>query len=107
MPHSIIEAFASGLPVVTTRAGGIPYIVEHERNGLLVPTDDADALADAVLRVLDDDGLVERLIAEGQRDCHELYSWQAAHHRWSALYRQLSARGARSSAAYAEPGVPQ
>ena len=35
MPNSIIEAFACGLPVVTSRAGGIPYVVEHERNGLL------------------------------------------------------------------------
>jgi hypothetical protein len=53
MPNSIIEAFACGLPVVTSRAGGIPYVVEHERNGLLVDCGDHDALAQ---QLADQDG---------------------------------------------------
>ena len=54
MPNSIIESFACGLPVATTRAGGIPYVVEHERNGLLVDCGDHAGLAAAALRLLDD-----------------------------------------------------
>jgi glycosyltransferase involved in cell wall biosynthesis len=92
MPHSIIEAFSSGLPVVTTNAGGIPYIVEDGRNGLMVPTDQPGALAAAVLRVLGDSGLSQRLITEGQRDCEEHYSWYAAQRSWRQLYMRLAGR---------------
>ena len=63
LPRVIMEAFARGRPVVATRAGGIPDIVEHERNGLLVPSDDAEALADAIVAVLTDRELAERLAA--------------------------------------------
>jgi L-malate glycosyltransferase len=49
---SILDAFASGLPVVATKAGGIPEIVEHRVNGLLAETGDAQALADMVESML-------------------------------------------------------
>jgi glycosyltransferase involved in cell wall biosynthesis len=89
MPNSIIEAFACGLPVATTRAGGIPYVVEHERNGLLVDCGDHEALAAAALRLLDDDALAQRVIAAGLRDVEQMYSWSSVSHRWAALYRRL------------------
>jgi len=89
MPNSIIEAFACALPVVTTRAGGIPYVVEHERNGLLVDCGDHAALAAAALRLLDDPKLAERLVVEGLRDVDQQYTWAAVSHRWAALYRRL------------------
>jgi glycosyltransferase involved in cell wall biosynthesis len=109
MPNSIIEAFACGLPVVTSRAGGIPYVVEHERNGLLVDCGDHDALARAALRLLDDPALAERLIAEGLRDVDRLYTWEAVGDRWAALYRRLvdapSAARARSDEGVAHAPV--
>ena len=89
MPNSIIEAFACGLPVVTSRAGGIPYVVEHERNGLMVDCRDPDALAASALRLLDDPALAQRLIAEGLRDVNEHYTWGAVSDRWATLYREL------------------
>lgn len=91
MPNSIIEAFACGLPVVTSRAGGIPYVVEHERNGLMVDCGDHEALAAAALRVLEEPALAQRLIAEGLRDVGEQYTWEAVSDRWAALYRRLAA----------------
>jgi glycosyltransferase involved in cell wall biosynthesis len=90
MPNSIIEAFACGLPVVTTRPGGIPYVVEHERNGLLVDCGDHEALAASALRLLGDPALAERLIAEGLRDVQERYSWEAVRDQWAALYHGLA-----------------
>src|SRR5205807_623617 len=51
-PVSILEAFASGLPVVTTAAGDIPAMVSDGRSGLLVPVEDAAAMARAVLSLL-------------------------------------------------------
>jgi glycosyltransferase involved in cell wall biosynthesis len=99
MPNSIIEAFACGLPVVTTRAGGIPYIVDHERNGLLVDCDDHAALAAAALRLLDDSALAQRLIAAGLDDVEQRYTWSAVGERWSALYRRLAGAGASGAEA--------
>jgi glycosyltransferase involved in cell wall biosynthesis len=90
MPHSIIEAFSAGLPVVTTSAGGIPYIVEDGRNGLMVEPDRPGQMAAAVLRVLREPELAQKLIAEGASDCERLYSWSAARSGWRELYSRLA-----------------
>ncbi len=96
MPGSIIEAFAAGLPVVSTSAGGIPYIAEHGRTALLVPPGDATALAACALQVLREPGLAERLTSEARRECQERYTWEAVAPRWLALYADVnSARGGR------------
>ena len=60
-----LEAQASGRPVVTTRHGGIPEFVEPDGSALLVEEDDADNLAAALIRVLTDHALAERLAARG------------------------------------------
>jgi glycosyltransferase involved in cell wall biosynthesis len=61
----IPQAFATGKPVVASRVGGIPELVTHEENGLLVPPADNDALAGAMLRVLEDPALSARLASAG------------------------------------------
>jgi glycosyltransferase involved in cell wall biosynthesis len=61
LPRAAVEAFTRGRPVVGSAAGGIPDIVKPERNGLLVPPGDAERLADALVRVLSDRELAERL----------------------------------------------
>ncbi|HTM52897.1 MAG TPA: glycosyltransferase [Pirellulales bacterium] len=66
-PRTLVEARAFGCPVVATRAGGIPSSVEHDRNGLLVEPNDSPGLADAISRILSDETLRQRLIAEGLR----------------------------------------
>ena len=91
MPHCLIEAFAAGLPVVTTGAGGIPYIVEDGRNGLLVAIDDPEALANAVLGLLGDQDFAQALVAAGVSDCGARYAWTAARREWLRLYQQLAA----------------
>ena len=76
-PMSILEAFASGTPVVTTGAGGIPALVSHEQTGLLVPENDPESMAQAVARLIDDPALGQRLA----RQAREL----ALRHAWSRV----------------------
>lgn len=99
MPLSLLEAFASGLAVVTTNAGGIPYLVKDERNGLLVECGDAAALAEGVLRLLDDgeagQALARRLARQAREDC-AAYEWAAVGGKWLALYEELAGRSSES-----------
>jgi glycosyltransferase involved in cell wall biosynthesis len=62
-PHTVVESLAAGTPVIATRAGGVAEVVHDDVNGLLVPTDDADALGAAVRRFVADAELRERLRA--------------------------------------------
>jgi len=88
-PLSILEAFACGLPIVTSNAGGIPYMVENERTGLIVECNDSDGLAQAALRLFAEPNLTTRLINEGRRECNK-YSWAAVRDQWLDLYFQLA-----------------
>jgi glycosyltransferase involved in cell wall biosynthesis len=63
---TVLDAMAMGLAVVGTRAGGIPEAVEDGVTGVLVPPGQADALAEALVRVLGDPALRQRLGAAGQ-----------------------------------------
>ena len=89
MPVSHLEAFACGLPVVTTDAGGIPYIVTHERTGLMVACGDYNALARACLQLLEDGDLAARLIRAARAEC-ERYAWASVRSRWLYFYRELT-----------------
>ncbi|MGD0013334.1 MAG: glycosyltransferase family 4 protein, partial [Bryobacteraceae bacterium] len=89
MPGSILECFASGLPVVATRAGGIPYILTHEETGLLVDLDDHQAVAASAMRLLENEALVERLTENARRECAR-YHGDAVRGAWVALYHELT-----------------
>jgi glycosyltransferase involved in cell wall biosynthesis len=88
MPASVLEAFASGCPVVATSAGGVPAILTHDAHGLLVPCDDHQAAAGAILRLLEDPALARRL-ADAALDTCARYQWSSVRARWIALYRRL------------------
>ena len=92
MPVSILEAFASGLPVVTTDAGGIPYIVRHEQTGLISNKDDWHQLAANVIRLLQDSTLARQLAENAHRQSFT-YRWSAVREHWLRLYRELDQPG--------------
>lgn len=85
MPGSVIEAFAAGTLVITTRAGGIPYIVTHERTGLLVPLNDHQEMAAQALRLLADPQFASRLASSARAECRR-YEWSAVRDEWLRLY---------------------
>lgn len=85
MPISILEALASGVPVVSTDVGGIPYLVEEGRTALLVPPGAPERMAEAVLRLLGDAELVSRLVRAGC-DASREYAWERIRDRWFEVY---------------------
>lgn len=89
MPLSILEAYAAGLPVVTTAAGGIPYITKHQETGLLVERGDVAGLAAGVIRLLGDPALVRTLTTNARAECLERYAWRAVAGQWERCYRSL------------------
>lgn len=71
---SLLEAQASGIPVVASNVGGIPTVVRNEISGLLVPPRDAQALAGAIMRIMDDKKLAMRLGGRGRADVMEKFN---------------------------------
>ena len=85
MPLSVLEAFASGLPVVSTDVGGIPAILTHGEHGLLAPSDDASTLASHVLHLLGDSAHA-RTLADKANGTLEAYTWPRVRRQWLAVY---------------------
>ncbi len=75
LPVTIIEALACHCPVAASALGGIAEVIENEVSGLLVPPGDAQALAAALERLLNDGGLRARLVHAGFAQVHERFDW--------------------------------
>jgi glycosyltransferase involved in cell wall biosynthesis len=95
MPVSVLEAFASGTPVISTAPEGMDYVVDHERTGLLSPVGDAMTLAANVLRILNDADLASRL-AQNARVELQRYCWDTVREQWLAIYRNVVSQGTRA-----------
>lgn len=89
MPVSVVEAMACGACIVSTDAGGVRYLLEHERDALLVPTRDPGAMAAAVRRILTEPGLAGRLSANARAKA-ERFDWSRVLDRFEAVLRGLA-----------------
>lgn len=82
----MVETMAVGAPLISTRAGSIPEVVEDGRTGLLVPPDDTAALRDAIAELLADPERAARLGSAGRERVRALYSWDATARRYLDIY---------------------
>jgi glycosyltransferase involved in cell wall biosynthesis len=94
MPGSMLECYASGLPAVATKAGGIPYIAADGETALLAECGDHHGVAQAALRLLGDPALVERITSAAYEQCRTRYAGEEIARQWVELYEELAGVGA-------------
>jgi len=97
MPLSLLEAYASGTPAVSTAVGGVPTMLTPGVEGLLAPRGDHEAVADAVLRLLSQPDLATTLARTARAACGA-YTWAATRGQWVQAYRALLPRADASAA---------
>jgi len=95
---SLLQAASAGVPIVASTVGGIPEVVRHEHNGLLVPPGDPQALGAAVAMLLQDRRLARRLGDAGRELMHSEFSVDAMVEGNLAVYRELLAEAAHKGA---------
>jgi glycosyltransferase involved in cell wall biosynthesis len=94
MPNAVLEAMGHGVPVVATAVGGVPELVEHNVNGLLVPSHDPAALASAIGQIAGDADLRMRLGRNARRRALD-FGWERCVVSHEALYARLLANDGR------------
>jgi glycosyltransferase involved in cell wall biosynthesis len=88
MPLSVLEAFASGLPVVSTAVGGVPAVLTDRVHGLLAAPDDAEGIAARVIELIERPDYAAQLAKAAAEECAR-YDWQSIRESWLELYRRL------------------
>jgi glycosyltransferase involved in cell wall biosynthesis len=91
LPNVVLEAMASGTPLVTTAAGGIGSVVEHERTGLVVAERDTVAIATAISRLLGDPAAARRIGQAARQEVQRRFGWPRTAERFEAAYARALA----------------
>ena len=94
-PISVLEAMACGVCVVSTNVGGIPYLLDHEHDALLVPSDDPVAMATAIRRLLCEPRLSERLSRNARQKVKQ-FDWSVIFPQWEELLASIISRTEKS-----------
>jgi len=89
-PFAILEAQSTGLPVISTKVGGIPEFLTNNENGLLVEPSDPEQLAQRIIILLQDPELAEDLGRRGRRLVEEKFAWPLITSQVFGLYRKIS-----------------
>ena len=89
MPLSVLEAYASGAPVVATDVGGLPSMLTDGVHGLLAPANDHSTVAARIIDLLEDPDRAALLAANAHERCRQ-YTWRAVRPEWVTVYRGLA-----------------
>lgn len=88
MPVAVLEACAMGLPVVATSVGGIPYLLQNGKTGLLVQDGDVEAMVGAIASLLESNEFARDLSVKG-RELAERSSWENVRPQWEELFDEI------------------
>ncbi len=88
LPYTLLEALASGTPVITTEVGGIPEVIVNGKQGLFVPPQNPEAVADAILKLISDPSLFEDMSSACLARAREAYGLERLAKQVGGLYEQ-------------------
>lgn len=88
-PVSVIEAMALGFPVVSTNVGGIPYLIEHNKNGVLVKKNDYDSMTKEIITILKDFNISSTLSVNARKKAEE-FDWKNIKKKWKEIIDNVS-----------------
>lgn len=91
MPLSVLEAAASGVPIVSTNVGGVPALITDGVDGLLAADDDANGVAARICELIDAPDYAQQLASAARERCAR-YDWRHVRESWLAIYRALAQR---------------
>jgi glycosyltransferase involved in cell wall biosynthesis len=89
IPNVALEAMALGKPLIATAVGGTPEVVEHEKNGLLVPSEQPQTMADAIVRIVTDSALAEILAVNAKIRVKEHFSIESRCKKLAGIYKSF------------------
>jgi len=92
LPITLLETMASRTPVVATAVGGIPHVIRHEKEGLLVPPEDAQAIAGSVKELLNDESLRDSLVVHAFDRVNKEYSSRKMAEKYQKLYQEIASQ---------------
>jgi glycosyltransferase involved in cell wall biosynthesis len=84
MPISVMEAMALGIPIISTNVGGMPFLIDNEENGVLVPANNAEAFVDAIIELCNQPVKVQNL-TQNARMKMKGFDWKKIKHDWIKL----------------------
>jgi glycosyltransferase involved in cell wall biosynthesis len=89
IPLTLIEAMAAGLPIVSTRVGGVPEVIEDDLTGCLAPAGDDAVLAKKILSLAADPPLRVQMAQRGRERARAMFSETEMHAKYHRLYREM------------------